>query len=176
MGGDRLVAHVAGQPVEETHGDAVRDRWEKEYDAIIEETRLFAGARDLLRACRERGLRVALASSAIPRHARHALGLLDADDLADAWTTSEDADRSKPAPDLLDEALRQVAGHAAMMVGDAVWDVEAASARGLPTVGLLTGGIGRAELLDAGAVAVYDDPGDLAVHLDQALARAGAGR
>ena len=176
MGGDRLVAHVAGRQVEEAHGDDVRDRWEKEYDAIIEETRLFAGARDLLHACRRRGLRVALASSAIPRHAEHALELLDAGELADGWTTSEDADESKPAPDLLDEALDRVDGNAAVMIGDAVWDVEAATARGLPTLGLLTGGVGRAELLDAGAVAVYDDPGDLADHLDEALSRAEAGR
>ena len=176
MGGDRLVAHVAGQQVEDAHGDDVRDRWEKEYDAIIEETRLFAGARDLLLACRQRGLRVALASSAIPRHAEHALELLDAEELADGWTTSEDADESKPAPDLLDGALARVGGRDAVMVGDAVWDVEAATARGMPTVGLLTGGVSRAELLDAGAVAVYDDPRDLGVHLGEALAAAHDGR
>ena len=175
MGGDRLVAHVAGQEVEDAHGDDIRDRWEKEYDAIIEETRLLEGARELLLECRRRGLRVALASSAIPRHAEHALELLDAAGLADGWTTSEDADESKPAPDLLDEALARVAGRRAVMVGDAVWDVEAAAARGLPTLGLLTGGVGRAELLEAGAVAVYDDPGDLADHLDEALSRAEGG-
>lgn len=172
MGGDRLVTHVAGQEVEEAHGDDVRDRWEQEYDAIIEETRLFAGAQDLLRACRRHGLRVALASSAIPRHAEHALELLDAAELADGWTTSEDAEESKPAPDLVDGALDRVGAREAVMIGDAVWDVQAASARGLPTIGLLTGGVSRAELLDAGAVAVYDDPGDLADHLDEALSRA----
>lgn len=176
MGGDRLVAHVAGQQVEEAHGDDVRDRWEKEYDAIIEETRLFAGARDLLHACRRRGLRVALASSAIPRHAEHALELLDAGELADGWTTSEDADESKPAPDLLDGALERVGGRDGVMVGDAVWDVEAATALGMPTVGLLTGGVSRAELLDAGAVAVFDDPHDLSEHLGEALAAAHDGR
>lgn len=176
MGGDRLVAHVAGREVEEAHGDDVRDRWEEEYDAIIGETRLFAGSRELLRACRQRGLRVALASSAIPRHAEHALALLRADELADGWTTSEDAEESKPAPDLLDGALDRVEGRTAVMVGDAVWDVEAASARDLPTIGLLSGGVSRAELLDAGAVAVYDDPGDLAGRLDEALSRATDGR
>lgn len=170
MGGDRLVAHVAGQGVEDAHGDGVRERWEHEYDAMIEETRLFEGSRDLLRRCREEGLKVALASSAIPRHAQHALALLDAEALSDGWTTSEDAAESKPAPDLLDEALRRVGGTRAVMVGDAVWDVEAAAQRDIPTLGLLSGGVSRAELLAAGAVAVYDGPADLAEHLESALA------
>lgn len=170
MGGDRLVAHVAGQDVEDAHGDAIRERWEQEYDAMIEETRLFDGSRDLLRRCREAGLKVALASSAIPRHAQHALALLDAEALSDGWTTSEDAAESKPAPDLLDEALRRVGGTRAVMVGDAVWDVEAAAQRDIPTLGLLSGGVSRAELLAAGAVAVYDGPADLAEHLESALA------
>ncbi len=169
MGGDRLVAHVAGQQVEDRHGDDVRDRWETEYDDIIEETQLFEGARDLLRRCRDLGLKVALASSAIPRHAEHALDLLDATDLADGWTTSEDAEESKPAPDLLDGAIERVQGKDALMVGDAVWDVLAASERGIPTIGLTSGGVGRAELLEAGAVAVYDGPRELTEHLDEAV-------
>lgn len=171
MGGDRLVAHVAGQDTEDRHGDDIRAHWEREYDTFIHETRLFAGAQELLLACRERGLKVALASSAIPRHAQHALDLLDAGDLADGWTTSEDAEESKPAPDLLDGALDRVGGTGAVMVGDAVWDVEAASARDIPTVGLLSGGMGREELLAAGAVAVYDDAADLAAHLDEVVTR-----
>lgn len=170
MGGDRLVAHVAGQDVEDEHGDGIREQWEHEYDAMIEETRPFEGSRDLLRRCREEGLKIALASSAIPRHAQHALALLDAEALSDGWTTSEDAEESKPAPDLLDEALRRVGGTRAVMVGDAVWDVQAAAQRGIPTLGLLSGGVSRAELLAAGAVAVYDGPADLAEHLESALA------
>lgn len=176
MGGDRLVAAVAGDAVEERSGDAVRERWEQEYDAIIGETRLLDGARELLDALRAAGLKVVLASSSIPRHAEHALDLLDASEAADAWTTAEDAEESKPHPELLDEALERVGGHRAVMVGDAVWDVEAAAERGIPTLGLRCGGFGKAELLEAGAVAVYDDPRGLVEHLEEALdhaARAG---
>lgn len=177
MGGDRLVAAVAGDDVEDTLGDEVRERWEKEYDRIIGETRLFARARDLVAAMGERGLRVVLASSAIPRHARYALDLLHADEHADAATTTEDAEESKPDPDLIDEALAQAGGGGdAVMVGDAVWDVLAADQRGIPTIGLLTGGYGREELLEAGAVAVYRDPADLLDHLEQALDEAARGR
>jgi HAD superfamily hydrolase (TIGR01549 family) len=169
MGGDRLVAHVAGDRFEEEHGDEARDTWEKEYDALIEQVGLLDGARLLLEACHERGLRVALASSSIPRHAQHALDLLDADRRADAATTAEDAEESKPDPELIDAALERVDGDRAVFVGDTVWDVRAAAARGIPTIGVLSGGIGRNELDDAGAVVVYEGPDDLLRHLDEAL-------
>ena len=169
MGGDRLVGAVAGDEVEEQHGDAIRDRWEKEYDQLMGETQLFECARELLEAVRNAGSKVVLASSSIPKHAERALELLDAEEHADEWTTSEDAEESKPAPHLLDEALAKVSGQQAVMIGDSVWDVLSANERDIPTIGLLSGGYGRQELLDAGAVAVYADPADLLAHLPEAL-------
>jgi HAD superfamily hydrolase (TIGR01549 family) len=170
MGGDRLVAAVTDDDVEDQHGDAIRARWEQEYDAMVGETRLFDGATDLLTGLREAGLKVVLASSSIPKHADHALELLRAEEHADAWTTSENAEASKPDPELLDEALEKVGDGRAVMIGDAVWDIAAATRRGDPTIGLLSGGSGRQELLDAGAVAVFAYPRDLLEHLDEALA------
>jgi phosphoglycolate phosphatase-like HAD superfamily hydrolase len=52
------------------------------------------------------------------------------------------------------------------MVGDAVWDAEAATEAGVPFIGLLSGGISRGELLDAGAKEVYDDARALADGLE----------
>ncbi|WP_122818392.1 HAD family hydrolase [Nocardioides pantholopis] len=177
MGGDRLVAAAAGEEVERQHGDAVRDRWEQEFDALIDETTLLPGARDLLDGLAAAGLRVALASSSIPKHAEHPLRLLGADDRAAAWTTSEDADSTKPDPELLERALDRLDGERrAVMIGDSVWDVEAASRAHLPTIGVRSGGFSEAELREAGAVAVYDDPRDLLADLDQALLNAAAGR
>ena len=176
MGGDRLVAAAAGEEVERAHGDDIRARWEKEFDQLVDETRLLDGARELLVALGEAGLKVVLASSSIPKHAEHPLALLQADEHSDAWTTSEDAAESKPAPELLDKALQKVSGGRAVMIGDAVWDVEAADREGIATIGLLTGGYGRQELLDAGAAVVHDDPADLLAHLEEALERAAAGR
>ncbi len=169
MGGDRLVAAVAGDDVEDRLGDQVRARWEKEYDAIIDETRLLAGARGLLVRLRRAGLIVALASSSIPRHAQHALDLLDADDLADVTTTAEDAEESKPDPELIQTVLDGVGTSAACMIGDSIWDVYAATEAGIPTIGLCTGGYGPQELITAGAVCVYDDLLHLTSDLDQAL-------
>ncbi|WP_028651707.1 HAD family hydrolase [Nocardioides halotolerans] len=173
MGGDRLVAAAAGDRVEEEHGDDVRDRWKKEYDQLIDETRLLPGAVELLAALRERGLSVALASSSIPEHAQHAFDLLDADDLADTATTSEDAEKSKPDPELVEKALSRVEASSACVVGDSVYDVEAAQRAGIPAYGVLTGGYGRAELEEAGAAGVYTDLPELLEHLDDWLPTGG---
>lgn len=176
MGGDRLVAEVAGDEAEERYGDAIRDRWKQEYDQVIDRTGLFDGARELLDGLRRRGLDVVLASSSIPEHARHALDLLDAERRADAATTSEDAEESKPSPEILDRALEKVGGGRAVMIGDAVWDVQAAGRIGIPTICLLAGGSGRDELLDAGAAAVLRDCRDLLEHLDETLAQVSSRR
>jgi len=167
MGGDKLVGAVAGDDVEREHGDAVRDRWEREYDAIIEETRRLPGAQELLAALRDRGVEVALASSSIPKHARYAFDLLDADDLADTATTAEDAQESKPDPELVEEALSRLESEDAVVVGDSVWDVEAAQRAGVPAYGVLTGGTSRAELQEAGALGVYRDAVELLERLDE---------
>ena len=167
MGGDKLVGAVAGDDVEVAHGDEVRDRWEKAYDELIDETRLLPGAQELLSALRRRGLAVALASSSIPAHAQHAFDLLDAERLADTATTAEDAEESKPDPELIDEALSRLGTRHACVVGDSVYDVKAARRAGVPAYGVLTGGYGRAELLDAGARGVYEDLDDLLARLDE---------
>jgi HAD superfamily hydrolase (TIGR01509 family) len=169
MGGDRLVSAVAGEPVEESSGDLIRTIWEQEYDEIIGDVGLLEGARDLLTALRERDLRIALASSSIPKHAEYAFTLLEAERLADVTTTAEDAEESKPHQELVEAAMAELGTTAAVMIGDAVWDVEAASRAGIPTIGLRCGGYGRQELLDAGAVEVYDGPADLLEHLDDGL-------
>lgn len=169
MGGDRLVAAVAGPEVEDESGDRIREIWEGEYDAIIDDVGPLDDARALLAALRDRGLRIALASSSIPKHAERAFGLLDADTYADLTTTSEDADESKPDSELVEVAMERLGTTNACMVGDAVWDVVSASHAGIPTIGLCCGGYGRRELLDAGAVEVYLGPGDLLAHLDVGL-------
>jgi HAD superfamily hydrolase (TIGR01549 family) len=169
MGGDRLVPAVAGEDVEREHGSEIREAWEKEYDGMLDELQLLPGARALLDALRHRGVNPVLASSAIPRHAERAFELLGADRRAGTATTAEDAEESKPDPELIVKAIDRVRGSEACVVGDAVWDVEAAQRAGLPAYGLLCGGTSRAELLEAGAREVYVDPADLIAHLDDWL-------
>lgn len=155
MGGDKLVASVAGDKVEEDHGDKLREAWEQYFDEMLDEIQPLEGAHRLIRAATDLGLAVVLASSGKSKHIEHYLKLLDPGDVA--WTTSDDVEDSKPAPDLIQVALREVKGERAVVVGDSVWDCEAAARAGLPSIGLLTGGFGEAELTGRGASAVYPD-------------------
>jgi HAD superfamily hydrolase (TIGR01549 family) len=167
MGGDQLVPALAGEDVERERGDALRDAWRREFQPLREEIRPLPGAHALLADLRRRGFEVVLASSAPQEDLDHYLELLDAADLVDAATTSSDVERTKPAPDLVAVALDKARGDDAALVGDSVWDVQAAARIGVPTIGVLTGGYGSAELGEAGAVAVFDDAAALCGGLDE---------
>ena len=170
MGGDQLVAALGGDDVEERIGDAARERWVEEADPLMGEVALLPGARELILALKERGHRVVLASSGKPHHVDHALDLLDVRDVVDGWTTSEDVEETKPAPDLLHVALEKIGAPAdapSVVIGDSVYDVEAAKNARMPALVVRSGGFGDDELRDAGAIAIYDTPGDLAAALDE---------
>ena len=169
MGGDQLVAAIGGDALEERIGDEARKRQKEEVGPLIGEMSPLPGARDLLLAIKERGHTLVLASSGQPDHVASFLDLLDARDIADAWTTSGDVESSKPAPDLLQVALEKVGAPRdarSVLVGDSTWDVEAAKNAGMPALVVRSGGFGDDELEAAGAVALYDTPGDLEDALD----------
>ena len=167
MGGDRLVAAVAGDEVERRHGDALRAAWAELFDPMLGEITGLDGARELLRALRDNDFSVVLASSGKPEHVHHYLDLLAARSLVDGWTTADDVDATKPAPDLIEVALDKAAGDdvRALAIGDSVWDCHAAGRIGVPTAAVRTGGFGADELTEAGAVTVCDDLAALAACL-----------
>jgi HAD superfamily hydrolase (TIGR01509 family) len=169
MGGDKLVTSLGGEELEARIGDEARERQGKEVDALLDEIAPLPGARDLLVAIKERGHRLVLASSGRQRHVDFALDLLDARDLADDWTSSADADATKPAPDLLQVALTKLGASQdapSVMIGDTPFDVEAAKQAGMPAIVVRSGGFGDDELREAGAIALYDTPADLTADLD----------
>ena len=173
MGGDMLVAHVAGDKAEEQHGDQLRDAWEEELTPMIGEIQPFDGARELLEAVKIRGFRIVMASSGNKKLVDTFLDLFGGKDLADAWTTSADAEKSKPAPDIIEAALASVGGGAGVMVGDSIWDCAAAAKLDIPTLTVRTGGFSDGELTDAGAVGVFQSLRELTEKLDNTpLARA----
>ena len=167
MGGDKFVAAVAGDEVEERLGDGLRTAWEERFDEVIDETEPLAGARDLIEELKRRGHPVVLASSAIERHVDAFLDKLDARELADGWTTKDDVEASKPDPDLVEAALAKLGTRDAAMVGDTPWDVEAAKKAGIDTICVVTGGFSRQELEEAGAAAVYESLTELKDDLDR---------
>jgi HAD superfamily hydrolase (TIGR01549 family) len=156
MGGDMFVRAVAGLEVEEAHGDALREAWAKEFDQLIGEIQPFEGAHDLLADVKERGFRLVLASSGKTQHVEAFLDLIDGRSLADAWTTSDDVENSKPEPDIVAAALAKVEGASGIMVGDSVFDAQAAAKLKIPTIGVRTGGFSVGELLEAGVLQVFD--------------------
>jgi HAD superfamily hydrolase (TIGR01549 family) len=155
MGGDQMIAALLGDEVEEREGDAIRDAEKERYFELIDEVQPFEGARALIEDLKRAGSAVVLASSAKPDEVEHYLDLLGARDLVDAWTTSGDVEETKPAPDLVNSALDKVGGGPAVMVGDSVYDCEAAGNAGVETIAVLTGGFSDSELLKAGARIVF---------------------
>ncbi|OMH23601.1 HAD family hydrolase [Tersicoccus phoenicis] len=166
MGGDQLVAHVAGDDVEQRHGDDVRSAWVEEFDDMIDSVAAFDGATELLAEVKKRGFRLVLASSGKQKHVDRFLDLIGGKDIADAWTTSEDAEASKPAPDLVQVALDKVEGRDAVMVGDSTWDAVAAGKADIPTIAVRTGGFSVEELTRAGATTVVESLIELRDGLD----------
>jgi HAD superfamily hydrolase (TIGR01549 family) len=156
MGGDQLVESLAGGQVESEQGDDIRSAEKALYLALIEEVAPLAGARDLIVDLGNSGHPVVLASSAKPDEVDHYLDLLDARELVDGWTTSGDVEATKPDPDLVRAAVDKAGTDDAVMVGDSTWDCEAARRAGVETIAVLTGGFSKQELLDAGALGVFE--------------------
>jgi HAD superfamily hydrolase (TIGR01509 family) len=169
MGGDQVVKALGGEELDRRVGDQAREQQGKEVEAALQEMSPLPGARDLLVAIKERGHRLVLASSGQQQQVEFFLDRLDARDIVEDWTSSADVEASKPAPDLLQVALKKLGappGASSVMIGDSVWDVKAAKKAGMPAIAVRSGGFGDDELREAGAIAVYDTPGDLAQALD----------
>ena len=168
MGGDKYVAAVAGEEVEHRLGDQLRERWQQLFDHLLPEVEPLEGAYPLMVELKERGHTIVLASSAIESHFDAFIDdKLRARALVDAWTTSDDVEATKPAPDLVQAALAKAGTDSAVMIGDTPWDCEAGRRAGIETICILTGGFSKKELEDAGAAAVFPSLGSLLDELDQ---------
>jgi HAD superfamily hydrolase (TIGR01509 family) len=167
MGGDQLVPALLGEDVDTKEGDAIRETRDGVFAELIGEVVPLENARELITALKDRGVTVVLASSSPQDELDRYLDLLDARDLADAWTTKDDVDATKPAPDLIVAALEKAGTKNAVMVGDTPWDIEAATKAGVATVCVITGGWSKQELRESGAVAVFESVDELRQRLDE---------
>jgi HAD superfamily hydrolase (TIGR01509 family) len=139
--------------------------------SYLERVRGFPAVRPLFERLRGRGIRIALASSAKGDELEHYKRAADIVGLADVETSSEDAEQSKPHPDIFQAALDRLGLSAgeAMVVGDTPWDAEAATKAGLTIVGVLCGGFAEQDLRQAGCRAVYRDPQELLQKFNELL-------
>jgi HAD superfamily hydrolase (TIGR01549 family) len=155
MGGDQLIESLLGEEGENESGDDLRDAHSSAYEKLIGETEAMEGASELIADLDDAGATVILASSAQQDELDHYIQLLGADERIAGATSSADAERTKPHPELVQTALDKYgSGGQALMIGDSTWDVKAAKAAEVPTLAVLTGGFSEAELREAGAVEV----------------------
>lgn len=164
-GGDELMPVFVSEERIAREGETIEayrsDLFKRRY---LSEVRPFPGVRPLFEHIRSAGLKIALASSGKRSEVEHYTEILEIGDLVDVATSSDDADRSKPHPDIFEAALAKLDGvppDAIIVVGDTPYDAEAAAKAGLRTVGLLCGGFPEADLRAAGCAAIYRDPENL---------------
>ena len=146
MGGDHMVAALAGDEAEEEHGDDIRAAEKALYLAMIEEVEPLAGARELMVELKERGHPVVLASSAKQNELDHYLDLLDARELADDWTSSADVESTKPDPDIVSAAMEKAGSARRSWWGTPPGTARRPKRAGIETIAVLTGGFSEQEL------------------------------
>jgi len=162
-GGDKMVTSVAGEAAEQAHGDEIRDVESELFQQLIDEVRPFDGAGRFIEEVKEAGLTVVLSSSAKEEEVERYFDLIGIRDMIDAFTCSADVDATKPEPDLIEIGLEKAGTRNCLMIGDSIWDVEAAKRSGIDCLGVLTGGFSKAELLAAGASQVQPSLADLEI-------------
>lgn len=132
----------------------------------------FACVRELMEALIDRHIEIVLASSAKKDELGFYKQVCGIDDIVRKETSSDDAERSKPHPDIFEAALAllpSISKNDIVVVGDTPHDAEAARRAGLRTIGVLCGGFAEEDLRDAGCVAIFHDPADLLVTMDDWL-------
>jgi HAD superfamily hydrolase (TIGR01549 family) len=171
-GGDKLIPVFLSVDDQRDHGKELDEwrgqRFKAKYLPLV---RPFSAVPDLLTRVRDAGLRVAIASSAKRDELDKYLEIADITKLVDATSSSEDADESKPAPDVFEIVLKklEIGGSNAVAIGDTPYDAIAARKAGISTIGVLCGGFTEDSLRHAGCVEVYPGPAALFASFERSL-------
>ncbi|MEW2048881.1 HAD family hydrolase [Streptomyces sp. NPDC005476] len=163
LGSDDLVAHLLGDDRDKDQDAELSAAHKALYGQYFDRLPALRAAGPLLRTLHDVGWTVVLATSASGAELSALRAAIDADDVIAATASADDVEEGKPAPEPVEHALELVGASAsqAVFVGDTVWDMQAGRRAGVRCVGVLCGGIPRADLMEAGAEAVYADPADL---------------
>jgi HAD superfamily hydrolase (TIGR01509 family) len=174
MGGDKLIPAAVGLSKEEPRGEALAERRAVIFrERYLTQVRPFPRVRELVDRLRAEGMTIGVATSAQPDELRPLLRIAGLEELVDDATSAEDAERSKPDPDIVAAALRQVRCQPSesVMIGDTPYDIEAARGAEVPAIAFRSGGWDDRSL--GGAIAIYDGAADLLESFDRSpLARA----
>jgi HAD superfamily hydrolase (TIGR01509 family) len=167
LGSDDLVAHLLGDDRDKDQDAELSAAHKALYGQYFDRLPALQDAGRLLRRLDHEGWRVVLATSAGGAELSALRRAIDADDAIMATASADDVEEGKPAPEPVEHALELagVPAERAVFVGDTVWDMQAGTRAGVRCVGVLCGGIPRADLEEAGAQAIYDDPAHLLASL-----------
>lgn len=166
MGGDRLVAAVAGDAVERALGEEVRERHPHHLDRLFGSITATEGAAELLEELHTHDLHVVVATSSDPELAQRLLDLVPGSSrYLDAVVDGDQAEKSKPSGEIIAVALDGRDPARAVVIGDAEWDMRSAGDVGAFGIGFRTGGICAEDLYAAGAALVLPDPAALAAQI-----------
>jgi len=164
-GGDQLLPVFLSKEEIEQRGKEIEDYRGKLFKTkYLSKVKPFPGVRDLFLKVKAEGQRLALASSAKGDQLQKFEEIAGIQDLVEVETSSADAKRSKPHPDIFEAALDRLGDvdkAEVIVVGDSPHDAEAAKRAGLKTVGVRCGGFPEQDLRNAGCIAIYDGPEDL---------------
>ena len=172
MGGDKLMPDVSGLEEDSAQGKAISKRRKEIFTSeFMPQLTALRDAGRLVAAVKDRGYTAVAASSAKKEELKHLLKIAGADALLDGATSSDDAEESKPDPDILEAALLKAKARPdeAIMIGDTPYDLEAAKRAGIPSIAFRSGGWTDKDL--TGALAIYDGPWDLLAQIDQSPLR-----
>lgn len=177
-GGDQLMPVFCSREELDRFGEELeRSRTELFTSDYLPRVRPFPKVRELFERIKADGLAIALASSAKEEELERHKKSLRIEDLLETSTSADDAERSKPHPDIFQAALAgigDIAPEESVVVGDTPYDAVAAAKAGMRTIGLLSGGFTEGDLRSAGAVEIYKDVADLLERYDESLLTTGA--
>ncbi|MGB8503181.1 HAD family hydrolase [Mycobacterium sp.] len=167
MDGSALVKTLSGDADDEVK-EQLKDLHSRYYKELAPMLKVLPGGREILEQVASMGLQVVLATSAPDDELSILRDVLDRDNLVSEMTSSADVDTAKPQPDIIEVALKRagVTANRAVFIGDSVWDAEACRRAGVPSIGVLSGGVSRDELTAGGAQVVFEDARELVEHVD----------
>ncbi|AQS66111.1 HAD family hydrolase [Streptomyces pactum] len=164
-----LIGHLLGEDRDTDQDERLSAAHKALYGQYFDRLPALPDAGELLRRLAGDGWKVVLATSAGGPELEALRRAIDADDAIAATASADDVDAGKPAPEPVEHALELagVPAERAVFVGDTVWDMRAGGRAGVRCVAVLCGGLPRADLVEAGADAVYADPAALLASLEE---------
>ena len=170
MGGDKLMPAVSDLQEDSPRGTKIAERRGQIFkQEFLPKLQPLPGARELVAAVKQRGYAVVAASSAAKDELKPLLKIAGVDTLMDDKTSADDADESKPAPDIIEAALERAGASAdeAVLIGDTPYDIAAGRSAGVRVIAFRSGGWLDPDLV--GAVEIYDGAWDLLARIDRSL-------